>query len=139
MSKKIISITILIMFLLLGLTTVTANTIKKNNNETKEKNDKNIVPDDYRVKISGGLRLKITAYAKIGSEGETRIGDNYKIEWNYHRISDKTDTYPIHSLPLNAKVSNFQLDRGTFKVTVKLGGQIVKEKTGFYWFGFFII
>ncbi len=130
MLRKILTIGILSMILLVSFTSFStiAKDIKKQTQSAQ--NVKEEQPLDSRIIIRGGIGLKIRAI-----DLTPQIGDYVKVEYNYRRKGYDYDTYSVVGTYI--RITNFQFDKGTYTVTARIGGQ-TETKSGFFFLCLFL-
>lgn len=131
MKRKIICLSVIGMLLLVGcasFSTVAMKTYEaKETNQTDEQEEP---APGGSITILGGRGLRIIARGL-----DPRIGDYVKIEYNYNRKGHDVNTYSVVGNYI--RITNFQLDRGTYSVTAKIGG-VTETKSGFFFICFFL-
>ena len=137
MKRKAITLGIVGMLLLMGFVSFSAVA-----GETGQSKDNLVEPSEPEDPIDPELEPKIII---LGGRGlriiliglDPKIGDYVKVEYELNRLGYRVDSYPVVGSTTRIRITNFQLDRGTYSVTAHIDG-LTKTKSGFYILGFFL-
>ena len=130
MKRKIISLSIIGMLLLMVFSSLSAVAII--NSKENEKQTEEPLPDDFKIRVFGGI---FGVHIIITSNGLDRWG-NYEVSVDFNRdIWDNTESGEVHCSPsdVGSVVSHIMgIGFGRVTVTVSIGSQTV-EKSGIYY------